>query len=366
MVTVVKNLAVMNIAKIALQVMNNCEISNARNWGTYSVCGLLMRLTELYRWEKGIAPWNGINHSALLDWVDEQEKRWEAIGNREFRDIEINEKKYPPFSVEEINCELRGRDYLYGAGYVGALKSSFFLAELEKTYEEEGFEICILGREHARDLVSYPAMLQGKKILGRTQSLSYFLWEKLLEARASASRTILRSAFEDYGIDFTIEPEMQIEAMKTIVSGELEALLHHEIGEALDTVFPSNEWASIINAFPQSKIEHLTRGIKDLLADTHEKGMLSYIIREKKLGSLGFYASLVFGYRKLLMPGINEVYRRVKKEADWGVAEDARREGLEKAKEYAEALLDIYSEKERGKKWVEQEIIGKLVKPLKI
>lgn len=356
----------MNVERIALQVMENCELANARNWGTYSVCGLLMRLTELYRWEKGIEPWNGIDHSALLDWVDEQEKQWKMMGNREFRDIEINGKEYPPFSVEEINHELRGGGYLYGAGFVGALKPSFFLAELEKTYEEEGFRICILGRELARDLVSHPAMLQDKKILGRTQSLSYFLWEKLLEARSSASRTILRSAFEDYGYAFTLEPERQTGVMKTIISGELEALLHHEIGEALDDVLPSNEWASIIKAFPQSKIEHLTRGIKDLLADTHEKGMLGFIIREKKLGSLGFYASLVFGYRKLLMPGISEVYLRVKKEDDWVAAEEARREGLEKAKEYAEVLLGIYSEKERGKKWVEQEITGRLIKPLKI
>ncbi len=365
MATTVKNLAVSMIEKVALQVRSNCELSNARNWGTYSVCGLLMRLTELYRWERKIEPWLGIDHSALLDWVDEQEMRWEKICGREFHSIEINGKKYPPFGVEEINQELRGTGYLYGAGYVGALKPSFFLAELEKTYREDGFEIRILGRELARDLVPHPAMLQGSKILGRTQSLSYFLWEKLLEARASSSRTLLRSSFEGCGYDFALEPERQIATMKTLIREELKALLHHEIGEALDEVLPSKEWASIIKAFPQSRVEHLTRGIKDVLADTHEKGMLSYIIREKKLGSLGFYASLGFGYRKLLMPEMGRAYKEVK-QGDWGVAEEAMREGREKAEEYAEALLEIYSEKEKGKKWVEEEITNRLIKPLEV
>lgn len=356
----------MDIGEIALQVRNNCELSNAANWGTYSVCGLLMRLTELYRWEKKIEPWRGIDHSALLEWVDEQESGWEEISGNVFDKIEINDKKYQPFAVEEINQELKDSGYLYGAGYVGTLKPSFFLAELEETYEENGFKICVLGRELARDLVSHPAMLQGKKILGRTQALGYFLWEKLHEARASSMKTLLRSAFEDYGYDFDLEPGKQIEMMQALIREELVALLHHEIGEALDEALPEEEWASIIKTYPQSRVEHLTRGIKDVLADTHEKGMLSYIIREKKPGSMGFYASLGYGYRKLLMPDLGKAYKAVKEQGDWGVAEEAREAGREKAREYAEALIRIYSMKEKGEKWVEEEITRRLIKPLKI
>lgn len=347
--------------EIARQVMENCEIANARNWGTYSVCGLLMRLTELYRWTKGIKPWNGIDHGALLDWVDEQEKLWEKLEGREFRDIEIKGKRYSPFSVEEINYELRGTGHLYGAGYVGALKPSFFHAELVKTFTEEGFKIFVLGRELARDLVSHPAMLQGKSIIGRTQPLTYFLWEKLLEAKASTSRTILRSAFEDYGYNFSREPQEQVGKMDGLVTRELEVLLHHEMGEALDEVFPEEEWASILKTYPQSRIEHLARGIKDVLADTHGKGTLSYIIRNKKLGSLGFYVSLSFGYRKLLMPDLVKVYEEIKEQGTWDAAEEARRAGREKALRYAEALLEIYSQKKKGKKWVEEEVSRRLI-----
>lgn len=355
----------MDIQKVAAQVKENCAISNARNWGTHSLCGLLLRLRELYRWEKNLKPWESIDHAALLDWIDRQDKLRERLANKDFVAIEINGEKYDPFSVEEINRALMGSGYIYGAGYVGAMRPSFFFAVFEKTYEEDGFTICIIGRELARDLVSHPAMLQGRKILARRQPLGYFLWEKLFEARSAQEKSLLRSAFEDYSYDFARKPENQREVMETLIWGELDTYLHHEIGEALDEVFPEKEWKELITNFPQSKIEHLTRGIKDVLADTGEKGMLSYIISEKKLGSLGFYASLPQGFRKLLLPDMAEVYHRVKGEGDWSIAEDARKEAYDKARSYAETLLEIYAGKEDLNR-MEEEISRRLLRPLNI
>lgn len=355
----------MNPEEVAAQVRENCAISSAKNWGGYSVCGLLLRLRELYRWEKKLKPWEAIDHAALLEWIDGQEKMWERLANKDFVAIEIDGVEYDPFSVEEINRVLEGSGYVYGAGYIGALKPSFFFAELEKTYEEEGFTICILGRELARDLVSHPAMLQGRKILARRQPLGYFLWEKLFEAKATPAKSLLRSAFEDYGYDFSARPENQRGVMETVIREELDTYLHHEIGEALDEVFPEKEWKKLVTRFPRSKIELLARGIKDLLADTGEKGMLSYIISRRKLGSLGFYASLLHGFRKLLLPDMAQVYRGVKGEMDWGIAEEARREAYEKARTHAATLLEIYAGK-KDLQGVEDEITRRLLRPLNL
>lgn len=350
----------MNPEEVAAQVRENCAVANAMNWGTYSVCGLLLRLRELYRWEKNLEPWESIDHAALLKWIDGQEKRWEELRKKSFRSIEIDGREYPPFNVGEINQVLQGYRYAYGAGYAGALKPSFFFAELEKTYEEQGFKVCILGRELARDLVSHPAMLQGRRILARKQALSYFLWEKLFEARALPEDSLLRSAFEDYGYDFSSKPEDQKEVMEAVIREELNTCLHHEIGEALDKVFPEREWRELVASFPRSRIELLVRGIKDVLADTGEAGMLRHIISRRKLGSLGFYAALLHGFRKHLLPDMTRVYRRVREEGDWSIAEKARREAHGKAREYAEAILEIYSREEDLQK-VRDEVTRRLL-----
>ena len=43
-------------AEIADQIARNCAVSDARYAGCYSVCGLALRLRDLYKWEKGLAP----------------------------------------------------------------------------------------------------------------------------------------------------------------------------------------------------------------------------------------------------------------------------------------------------------------------
>ena len=42
---------------ITRQVLRNCEISDARHAGLFSICGLALRLRDLYKWEKGLDPW---------------------------------------------------------------------------------------------------------------------------------------------------------------------------------------------------------------------------------------------------------------------------------------------------------------------
>ena len=50
------------------QVLENCTISDSRHAGLYSICGLALRLRDLYKWEKGLDPWVEKDSSEVLEW----------------------------------------------------------------------------------------------------------------------------------------------------------------------------------------------------------------------------------------------------------------------------------------------------------
>ena len=47
----------LDIEKIKNQVQRNCDISDSKHAGLFSVCGLALRLRDLYKWDNGLAPW---------------------------------------------------------------------------------------------------------------------------------------------------------------------------------------------------------------------------------------------------------------------------------------------------------------------
>lgn len=329
---------------IVAQVMKNCSIANAKNWGSYSVCGLLLRLRELYRWEKKLEPWADIDHGALLAWIDAHERLWESLADKGFVPLEMDGRRFDPFRVGEINKVLMEDGIAYGAGYTRAMRPSFFLAEILVSRGEGGFHVIVLGDELARDLTAYPAMVLGDMVFMRKQPMGFYLWEKLLEARGQRGG-LLRMAFQDYGYDFSRTREAQIGVMEGIVNKELQVYLRHELGEAREAIFSEAEWREIVAGHPGTRVEYFARGIRDILADTCEEGMLSHIIDTRNLGSLGFYAANLSGFRKLLLPGMAGVYRKVRETEDWGLVEEVRAEAVEAARKLAEELTELYRRK---------------------
>jgi hypothetical protein len=349
----------MSPGEIREQVLYNCEVSNAQHWGVYSICGLLIRLIDLYKWETGAKPYARIDHSVLMDWVSEKERRWAELQGEFLRDLRIDGQTYGPFDAAGINQVLKSRGMLYGAGLVASLRPSFFLAELEDSWEVEGFRVHLLGREHARDLVAGPALSQGNSIFLRRDTLERFLWGKLEEYKSSKSPN-LGFAFRAYGLEeerLLGDPASLESDIKKIAEEELMTYLHHELGEARDTLLPEEEWHGILSSFSPSAVEHFARGIKDLLADTSPGGMLDHIIRERKEGSLGFYMALHTGYRKVVFPEVTEAFQKFQEGGDWALMESARERGYRRAGDLAEKLLDIHEKgRDRGRKWVEQEV----------
>lgn len=344
------------IENIVVQARRNCEIADAKSWGTYSLCGLLLRLRDQYRWEKRMEPWVEINHSEILTWVSEKEKVWESLAEEHFQNLKIGDSDLPPFDLEAINSILKSEGFLYGAGLIGGLKASFFLGSLQRSWKEEDFDIYLLDKEIARDIGAMPALSQGNGILLRKEPLRYFLWDKLKEAQAKREETALSLGFNAYGLDMNrmiLKPEEIEETMERIIDEEIRSYLYHELGEAYVSAFLGEEWKGLISLFPQTRIEHLIRGVKDIMADTTEKGMLRHIIEHKKIGSLGFYVSHLGGFGRVIFDEIFEAYKKFLETEDLDLIDEVRKSGYEKVKDYALRLLETYKRKEEmGIGWV--------------
>jgi len=164
----------LDVHSIASQVKSNCNISDAKYWGLYSPCGLLLRLRDLYRMEKGLKPWEQAEPDDIGAWIGEREKLWEELDALDFQKITINGKKYRPFDVKGINDILLREGLLYGAGFGNLLKPTFFLAELVKKNKSGRYSIYISGREITRDLSTAPAMLQGNTVIARQETMNFF------------------------------------------------------------------------------------------------------------------------------------------------------------------------------------------------
>jgi hypothetical protein len=88
------------------QVLQNCDISDAKNAGFYSICGLALRLRDLYKWEKQLPPWEERDSSEILDWIDAKETRWEAFAEKDFKELSLFGQSFDPFDFDGVNAVL--------------------------------------------------------------------------------------------------------------------------------------------------------------------------------------------------------------------------------------------------------------------
>jgi hypothetical protein len=344
------------IDDIARQVLTNCNIADSRHAGLYSICGLALRLRDLYKWENRLDPWIENDSSEVLKWIGNKEKVWEELAEKEFKDIQLIGHRFDPFDVKGINEVLEPYGFIYGGGYARSLKPSFFLAALEAKKEISHIAVFILDREFARDLLTIPAFSQDNCIYIRKESARLFLWDQIFYVKKSG-RYALRFGLENYGLK-SEAPEDLHRNLYRIAENESDTYIYHELGEIRDTVFDRNTWQEIIAAFPHSPVELLTRTIKDLLADTGEYGTLPHIIKERKTASLAFYVAFLESFTKVLFPHIVDAFQDFTQKRDWELIEKAVAEGYQNAKSGAEAIIGIYriGRERNDMEWVKNEI----------
>lgn len=348
------------------QVLQNCCICDSRHAGLYSVCGLALRLRDLYKWEKGLDPWIEKDSSEILEWIGNKEEEWDRLAGEDFVEIKILGTKYAPFDALGINAVLEPHGLYYGAGYAHSLRPTFFLASLEEKKEMDESIVYILGEELARDLLTVPALSQDDCILIRKESARLFLWNQIFFIRKSG-RDALRFALENYGINWEDPKEVQ-NNLTRISEDQIETYIYHELGGIRDTIFEPKIWREIIASFPHTPIELLARTIKDLLADTNDYGTLRHITRQRRASSLAFYVAFLDGLRKELSLGLVKAFGQFIQTRNWEVVEKAISDCHDTAKSYADTICSIY---QRGKrkydmKWTENELEKRLLEPLGI
>jgi hypothetical protein len=323
-------------------IQKNCDISDARDHGIYTMCTMVLKLRNLYKWEKGLQPWEEPEAVDLLDWIEAKEKYWAKLTDIPFSSLSIAAKTWAPFDLEMINDALKGGEILYGAGFGRSMKAVFFLAEIVEQRSMEGCPIVILGKEWAREMASSFAMVQDGLIIIRKEALRFFFWDQILEVRSSC-RTPLQKALQPYGVlhNGTLDRELFRAALDIIVEQEMNLFIYHEIGEILQTTFDSEALRAIVDHFPGTVIEFAGRAVKDILADTHPQGVLAYIVREQRDSSLGFYLSLLDGIRKRLFPEITVAWEAFLVDRQWRHIEQARRSCWERNRQVGEQIKEI-------------------------
>ncbi len=250
----------LNIDDITRQVLHNCDISDAYHAGMFSICGLALRLRDLFKWEQGLPPWEERDSSEVLEWIEAKENNWDTYADNDFGEISINGRKLDPFDTIGLNKVLEPHGIFYGAGYARSLKPTFFLSEIDEKSKIDGITIYTLGRELARDLLTIPALTQDDCVVLRQESARLFIWDSIFYIKKSA-RPALSVALDSCGLK-DHQPKALQPHLATILAALKKTYIYHEIGELHDTVFDRHIWREIIAAFPYSPVEYLTGPLK--------------------------------------------------------------------------------------------------------
>jgi hypothetical protein len=345
-----------NTDHITRQVLKNCDISDSKHAGLYSICGLALRLRDLFKWEKHLDPWMEKDSSEILDWIGLKEDLWAHLDGREYCRLSINGKSFDPFDTENINNLLVPHGILYGAGYAHSLKPTFFLAVINNKLTIGNLDVFVLEQELARDLLTLPALSQDNQVLFRKDSAKLFFWDQLFYLKKSG-QPFLWYALQKCGIE-KADPKSLRQHLSSLLDLYQDTYIYHELGEIKDTDFDKNIWREIIGAYPQSIVEYFTRTIKDLLADTNAHGTLHHIVREHKDISLGLYAAFFDGLARSLFPELRASIKHFCKSGDWKEIKKAVTAGYDTARRGKDMIIALYREglDREDNQWIEKKI----------
>jgi len=327
------------------QVEANCELASGHQAGSFSLCGLLMRLRLLYKWKHGLPPWREPDPEAILAWVADLESAWDAREGEPWQELRLNGLTLDPFDVEQVNSVLEPGGLAYGAGLCRGLAPTFFLGELSEVRRAENLTILVIERELARDLDGTPALRQGEVIYARRQALAYYLWDRLADPTQQGNRFLTAgwSPAEPPLPHLLQDPEAHREAWERLVAGELEAVIHHELGEARETSL-DQALPAILALFPHTPLEHWIRAVKDALADVNDQGRLSFFIAGRHLLSLALMLAFQPGFYPLLLPELEPAFFKLTAAGDWEAIEEARVSAQARLRQVALEVTDLVAE----------------------
>jgi hypothetical protein len=292
-----------NFGELVGTVQRNCHISDAQHASDHTLCVFLLKMRELYRWEHDIPFSRPLPKDDVSHWLANRERLWQDLDACAFESLPLAGGAADPFESEIINRELLPLGYVYSGGYGRHNKPNFFLGRLERVERHDDCRVIVSSCEYARDLDAPPAMLQGRTIYVRLESLRRFLWEKIEEANWSHSREAMDHALAGYGMDRGVDG-----ALDRMTEAESRSMILHELGELRVGDLLGEKWNGMLLALSPSRAEIQARALRDILADN--LSTLPALIAEGNWPSLHFFFANFSGMRRHLFPRLREAYER--------------------------------------------------------
>ena len=304
--------------RLLKDIQHNCDVSDARDHGIYSMCSMVLKLRSLYKWEHHLEPWKEPESADLLDWIETKESYWETLAESDFRPVRLQDSSCEAHDTATINSDQAVNNLFYGAGHGRSMKSIFFLSQIVERYEVEKQPVIVLGRDHAREMAAPFALVQDKQVIIRLDSLRFFLYDHIQELRSSC-RSSFRSFLDHYQLltDNKLDHKRLADVLDQMVTKELVLFIYHEVGELLDNTLNRTALGYLFGRFGGSVVEFVCRAVKDILADTHPRGLLAHIIAEQKESTLSLYVSFLDGLRAELFPEMTPAWNRFLEDKDW-------------------------------------------------
>lgn len=332
----------MDIERLKRQILYNCDVTDARHSGIYSVCGLVMRLRDLYKWERGLPPWQEGASADVLEWIGDKENHWEGLMEADYVPLPVNGHSLDAFDTDAVNQSLKTMNLYYGAGYAHSLKPTFFLAEINDRLIVDGREVWVLGTEHARDLLTLPAFSQGDQVVLRTEAGRMYLWDQILYMSNSGRRAL------DYALDAFGFKEQGHETIQRhfddIWDVQKAIYIRHEVGEIEDQSFDRNIWQEMLADYPHTAVELFIRTLKDLLADTSPKGTLAHLINYQNRAGLGLYMAFGNGITRMLTKDLVCAFDAFTTDAHWDRITEATKNIRDQVKNHTRWVVDVYGQ----------------------
>jgi hypothetical protein len=283
-------------------IQHNCDIVDARHGSEYGICTYLLKMRELYRWERGLALGARLGKDEVADWLTEREGYLDSLQRAEFRELPVDDQLVDPFDAERVNAVLGPEGLVYSAGLAQGARPNFFVAELESEQRaDDGFLLRVSGRELARCMNAPPAMTRGTSIFLRRESLRRQLWERYESWLWNRPQNAMARAVACYPFDTAMAHSL--DAMTTAEMAVIEA---HERGEYRAGLDLGGGWEEMLLDISQTPAELMARAVRDHLADcTHTLPMLMEGGRE---ASLHLFFGGLGAMRRQLFPSLQLAY----------------------------------------------------------
>ncbi len=325
-----------NTQKIIETVQHNCHIADARHAGDYTLCVYLLKMREMYRWEKGIDFNTLLTTDDVGDWLTEREGLWDEVEEQEYKDLLIKNQPYEPFDNALINTLLEEENLVYNAGLGIRCRPHFFVADLQQCIQHDEYTVYISGKEHARDMAAPAAMAQENNIFIRRESLRRVIWEILDDARVANLDNPMTRAMQYYPFDNDI-----VSALEEMTEAEINYVIEHEIGEVKAGQALDEHWNDMLSHYRQTQAEIMLRALRDHLADSLTT--LPALLNNNNAASIHFYFGNMTAMRKHLAPALLSAYDKWHEKGDLTALEQLAAKSQQHWQKLADEVNDLYT-----------------------